>query len=138
MTTLTVPGQLENVPHVRRWLEGVLSENGVSPDTTSDLALAATEVCTNIVRHGYGERSNGDIELELSISGAEIRLTIVDTAPPFSPDQFTPPVPGEARMGGYGLYLIHSLMDEVSHQNMGRNGNRTVLTKYEKASSEGY
>src|SRR5262249_57668197 len=51
--SLTVPGVLEEVPHVRRWLGDLLTGSGLSTSDAADLALAVTEVCTNIVVHGY-------------------------------------------------------------------------------------
>jgi anti-sigma regulatory factor (Ser/Thr protein kinase) len=52
----------------------------------------------------------------------------VDTAPPFTPKAGAPP-PESSREGGYGLYLIQNLVDEVSYQSNGDQGNRIDLLK---------
>jgi serine phosphatase RsbU (regulator of sigma subunit)/anti-sigma regulatory factor (Ser/Thr protein kinase)/DNA-binding response OmpR family regulator len=125
---LTVPGQLSAVPSIRSWLREVLTGWSVSSSIIADLALAATEVCTNIVRHGYSGGRGGEIEVHLAREDEAIRLIIVDTAPPFTPKAGAPP-PESSREGGYGLYLIQNLVDEVSYQSNGHQGNRIVLVK---------
>ena len=64
MVTLIVPGLLEQVPVIRHWLQSVLAEWMISAEVIADLALAVTELCTNIITHGYGETA-GEIELRL-------------------------------------------------------------------------
>jgi anti-sigma regulatory factor (Ser/Thr protein kinase) len=58
-------------------------------------------------------------------------VTILDTAPFFIPEQIVPQPPETLAEGGYGLFLIESLMDEVRYERRAEHGNRTVLVKYE-------
>lgn len=126
---LTVAGQLSEVPSIRRWLRGVLTSWSVSTSIIADLTLAATEVCTNIIRHGYNGRKEGEIEVHLSREEEAIYLTIVDTALPFAPRTGVAPPPEALAEGGYGLYLVQNLVDEVSYQSNQERGNRIVLMK---------
>jgi serine/threonine-protein kinase RsbW len=127
---VTVPGCLASVPRLRRWLQDVLSVWDVSHVTREDLALAVTEICTNIVRHGYNN-TTGHIEVHLTRSPHAIHVTILDTAPFFIPEKIVPQPPETLAEGGYGLFLIESLMDEVRYERRTGHGNRTVLVKYE-------
>jgi anti-sigma regulatory factor (Ser/Thr protein kinase) len=129
--TLTAPGLLEHVPCIRHWLQDALSAWGVSTEVIADLVLAVTELCTNIVRHGYGDTARGDISLQISRTGGVIRVIVMDTAAAFVPEKAVPPPPGALAEGGYGLFLIDTLVDEVSYERLGECGNRITLVKYD-------
>jgi serine/threonine-protein kinase RsbW len=133
--TLTVPGLLVNVPRMRCWLQEVLAGWAVTAEVAFDLSVAVTEVCTNIIRHGYHDRASGDIDIQARKDGDTIRLTIVDTAPRFTPRDLAIPAPQALAEGGYGLLLIHTLVDEVAYEAGGGQGNRTILVKHARARS---
>ena len=130
-TILSVRARLGSVPRIRGWARQVLAGWGVSPDTTSDLLTAVTEVCTNVIRHGY-EGAPGEIRLAASKRGRTIRLTIEDDAASFVPEGSEAPAPERLSEGGYGLSLIHAMADEIRHEALGTRGNRTTLVKREK------
>ena len=127
--TLTVPGLLEQVPHIRQWLREILLGWTVSPEVIADLALAVTEICKNIARHGYRETTTGSIEVRLSKYEEIIRISILDSAPVFVPPEASLPLPYVLVEGGYGLALVRSLVDEFVHEGLGTNGNRVTLVK---------
>jgi sigma-B regulation protein RsbU (phosphoserine phosphatase) len=129
--SLTVPGELEQIARIRSWLGDVLVSWTVSVQAASDLCLAVTEICTNIVRHGYGTERGGEIEIGLSRELRTLRVTIVDTAAPFWPGGVSTPLPQTLAEGGYGLGLVHSVVDGVSFERVAGGQNRTVLVKHE-------
>jgi anti-sigma regulatory factor (Ser/Thr protein kinase) len=129
MATLTVPGLLEQVPHIRQWLRGMLADWMVSAEVIADLALAVTEICKNIILHGYRDSAPGTIDVRLAKYGDIIRVTILDMAPTFVPPQASLPPPQALAEGGYGLALVHSLVDEFVHDGFGPHGNCITLVK---------
>ena len=126
---VTVPGRLASISRIRHWLQDVLSEWAVSRIIREDLALAVTELCTNIARHGYSN-TTGDIEVHLTHYTHAIHVTILDSAPFFIPEKIVPQPPVTLAEGGYGLFLIEALMDEVRYERRTAHRNRTVLVKY--------
>lgn len=126
---LTVPGLLEQVPRIRQWLRGILVDWTVSAEVTADLALAVTEICKNITRHGYSRTTTGVINIRLAKYGDIIRITILDSAPAFVPPQAPVLPPHASAEGGYGLALVQSLVDEFVHEGIGTRGNRITLVK---------
>jgi anti-sigma regulatory factor (Ser/Thr protein kinase) len=124
---LTVPGVLDAVPQVRHWLGDLLAGWLTEPDA-ADLALAVTEVCTNIVRHGYRDTA-GDIEVRVTREAGAVHVTILDRAPPFVPEQESLPSPDALAESGYGLGLVRCVVDEVHAQPRAGGGNRTILVK---------
>jgi anti-sigma regulatory factor (Ser/Thr protein kinase) len=93
----------------------------------SDLRLAVEEAVTNVIRHGYGGREDGEIRVSFHVTPEAITATVEDDAPPFDPREWPdPPLPPEgADASGVGVYLIKRVMDEVDYR---RDGSRNVLT----------
>jgi serine/threonine-protein kinase RsbW len=126
--SLTVPGVLDAIPQVRRWLGELLADWRLAERDAADLALAVTEICTNIARHGYRD-VEGDIEVRAAREAGAVHITILDRAPPFVPHPGPLPPAAALAEGGYGLGLVQSVVDEVRVEPIAGGGNRTVLVK---------
>lgn len=79
--------------------------------------LAAHEACTNIVDHAYPDQPEGRIAITLTLDHHQRQLIVDlrDTGEGFDPSSTTMPDLDQAHEHGYGLFLIHSLMDEVTY-----------------------
>jgi serine/threonine-protein kinase RsbW len=129
---LTLPAQLERIDDARRWSSSWAREAAVDEDTIQDLELAMTEALSNTIRHGYAEDPAQSIELWLEIDGQRIALTILDRGQPYDPSQ-RPPIDFDAgQEGGYGLYLMEQLTDELSRTPREDGGTLVTLVKYRK------
>jgi len=133
---LRVPGNLESIARIRHWLDALLHRWQVPHDAVSDILSAVTEVCTNVVRHGYRSPDAGEIELEAVYQSDTIEITITDNATTFVPDPGANLPASRLAEGGYGTFLIHSLMDQVKYEPLGATGNRTTLVKRVGTSTE--
>ncbi len=78
--------------------------------------LAIHETCANIVEHAY-LNAPGRIIINLLIKKNPKRLVVdlYDTGIPFDLARFSPPKTGEVQVRGYGLSLIHQLMENVTY-----------------------
>lgn len=100
--------------------------------TVYNLQLAAQECCTNIIDHAYGGKPGGRIQVSMLIRiepPRSIILQFLDTGTPVEKAAIAEP---ELRVGsvrGYGLFLMHELMDDVSY-GQDEYGNRWRLVKY--------
>ncbi len=76
------------------------------------------------------------VRVEASLSAAEVRVLIHDDGPGFKPSEVRNPTEGinMDRIGGRGLLLIRSLMDEVSHNPKGNE--ITMVKRVAAATSE--
>ncbi len=95
----------------------------------SKVQLAVQEVCTNIVKHAYAGRPGGRISGTLTLAAAPRRLVVelLDTGGPFDLASVRAPDLSEGHEGGYGLFLVRALMDEVTYaRDDGRNRWRLV------------
>ena len=102
-------------------------EHALPEELALDLRLALEEAVTNIIRHGYGGREDGEIRIGFHVTPEAITVTVEDDAPPFDPhERPDPPLPPEGGdASGVGVYLIKRVMDEVDYR---RNGSCNVLT----------
>lgn len=102
-------------------------EAHASEKELADLELAVTEAFTNIVRHAYGGDAGGLVGVEVDAGPGEVVIRLLDRGPPLDPARLhelaeDTPEPAD---GGYGLFLIHTLTDEVDYA---RDGDENVLT----------
>jgi len=98
---------------------------------TYNIQLAAHETCANIVDHAYTDEKDKRITITLTLADQPFRLIIdlYDTGRAFDLESTPAPNLSEPRTHGYGLFLVHSLMDEVVyHPETGNN--HWCLTKH--------
>jgi serine/threonine-protein kinase RsbW len=123
------PRELETL---RSFLHAVALELGVAEAQALDLVVAANELATNIVAHGYQGRP-GPIELCVRTVGGAVEVRLRDEAPPFDPTALPPPradLPPHLRPpGGMGLQLARHFSDELRYRAGPRGQNELTLVK---------
>jgi len=88
------------------------------------LQVALDELLTNVIMHA--EQASGPIEIEISRQRNSLRTTISYIAEEFDPTRWKPAAGNAsvatARIGGLGIALVRSLMDEFGYvYEAGRN-----------------
>lgn len=108
-------------------VERILEEELLESELVAEMRLVAEEGVTNVIRNAY-EEEEGDIEVEVSVSAAEVRLVLRDRGRPFNPLDYPAPdleLPAAERpVGGLGIHIIRSFTDE---QTYAREGDENVL-----------
>lgn len=96
-----------------------------------NIQLAAHEACTNIVSHAYQGQPGGRIAITLTVAHDPKRLILEfqDTGRSFELGSAPTPDLSQAHVHGYGLFLMRSLMDEMSYVPQPQ-GNHWCLMKY--------
>ncbi|MFJ5230893.1 ATP-binding protein [Kitasatospora sp. NPDC088391] len=113
--TLAVPAALGSLHQVADFVRGLADRAGLSTEAAYRLRLAADELATNIVVHGY-RGAPGPIRLAGHVDGQEVRLRFEDDAPPFDPRRTALPPDldrplSERRIGGLGVFLALTSVD---------------------------
>ena len=107
-------------------------EGHVSEMDASHIVLSVDEALSNIIRHGYGEKSDGLVILDMRLLDSSIEFTLSDTAPLYNPLEnaaaHNEPVDGAD--GGFGIGVYLRFMD-VRYEINEYGGNRLIL-KWEK------
>ena len=118
----------------RRWLVRLVLADAFTPEDAHSLAVAFGEACANVHRHAYGGRRDGRVDLIVAIGADRVTVTLDHDGRPFDPSRYAPPNLGRPSETGYGLYLIASLVDDVSFVGTG-SGGRVVLVKRRNSAS---
>ncbi len=126
-------GVLEQVPLACEFVVEAAQNAGLDERAVYHCQLAVDEACTNIIEHGLGLQG-GDhrIEIICRADSQQFVITILDDSPAFNPlnrPNPDPTAPLEDReMGGWGIYFIKKLMDDVIYQRE-NNSNRLTMIK---------
>ena len=98
----------------------------VTPDQHHDLKLAAEEILSNIIRHGYESAAEAGINLEFIATENSISLVFTDSGRAFNPLESSNTNTGkDLSKGGMGIQLMRSLTDVQSYE---RKDNTNVFT----------
>lgn len=123
---------LADLPALVALLERVCARVGADAQARADLRLAAEEVFTNILRHGYGDRP-GPVMVTVAATPQQVTLTLRDAAPSFDPARLAVPdlhADWQARpVGGLGWHLVRQVMDEVGRTSARPHGNVYTLVR---------
>jgi len=79
---LLFPREALSIPVMRRVLGDILSRVGVDESSISDLLLAVTEACTNVLRHSGQGRG---YEITARVTGNHLLLEVIDSGRGFDP-----------------------------------------------------
>ncbi|REH82545.1 anti-sigma B factor RsbW [Staphylococcus felis] len=120
---MRVPASAEYVSLIRLTLSGVFTQSNATYDDIEDAKIAVSEAVTNAVKHAYKNKEiKGFINIVFEIFADYIKITVSDQGESFdyqaTKAQLGPYQDDEnvdfLREGGLGLFLIESLMDEVT------------------------
>lgn len=132
---LLIDSRLEEITRARRWLTKHASAQGFSAKEVRNLGLAVSEACANVIKHAYGGQAGNPIELQLAIDRHSLVLKIRDTGIKFDLEGYQPPDLSEPHEGGYGVFIIRSLMDKVEYDTSAERGTTLTLVKNRSSSS---
>ena len=126
---IKLKNQVGELVHVARFIEEIGKELGLGMELMKDLNLVMEEMVSNIIFYAYPEKSEATIELAAECDGKELTLLLSDYGREFDPTQKDDPDldvnPAEREIGGMGIYIVRSLMDNVTYQ---RLGDKNLLT----------
>jgi anti-sigma regulatory factor (Ser/Thr protein kinase) len=129
-----ISAAVDQIPQACDFVVQIAQQAGLDDHAVYHCQLAIDEACTNIIEHGYTHQSAHEtIEIICRHEPARFSIIIVDSAPEFDPLTRTDPNPAasleERTTGGWGIFFIKKLMDEVSYEHL--NGkNYLTAVKY--------
>lgn len=130
---LLITSRTENLTVVRDFISSAAVEVNLPEDIVGDIVLAVDEACTNIIKHAYKYSPDGDIKIKLKYSDKKIVVEITDHGASFHPHAVPKPdlkkYFEEKRVGGLGMYLMKSLMDDIQYTSVPGKYNQVSLTK---------
>ena len=130
----TFPASLEKLYEMLKFVKEQALAAGFEEANVAKIELATEEALVNIISYGYPHK-NGIIEIHCSLpERLGLRILITDRGLPYNPlmnaRKFNPSASLEERsVGGYGIFFILKIMDEVDYHRE-NNNNVLILTKY--------
>jgi anti-sigma regulatory factor (Ser/Thr protein kinase) len=122
-----------DLPRVLDGVEEFCQARGLARETTLEVRLVAEEMLTNFVKYADVGREHREVDLRLTVFSDVVRMEFRDAGPPFNPLDVPPPDlnsrPEERAIGGLGVHLVKSLVDDATYAREG-NGNVLVLIKH--------
>ncbi len=109
------PSDTAQLEPVRHRVREALKAYGCAHEFIETSVLAVDEAISNNMRHGYGPDGKGELTLTICVDGAHMVFALRDFADPFDVTKTELPSTGEVRAGGYGLVLIHGIMDSLQY-----------------------
>ncbi len=103
---LALPARATNIAVVRHAFGALGEAFEVNEEILSNIRLAVTEACTNVVVHAYPEGHEGSLEVCATLHDEKLEVVVRDEGPGIAPRADSPGL-------GLGLPLIASLTESV-------------------------
>lgn len=127
--TLTIPSDPTRLSMARHFVETVCQVAGIDQHTIDAVILALHEAVSNVIRHAHADRPDAALQIRCFLSTDRIEIHLIDEGKPFDLDAVPDLDPAELRVGGRGVYLMRTLMDELSCESHGERGNTLRMVK---------
>ena len=130
------PAKPEYVGVIRLSVSGIANRMGFTYEDIEDLKISISEAVTNVVNHAYGDKNNGEVTIGFGVYEDRLEVMVADHGGSFNlkevKSKIGPYDSNESvenlREGGFGLFLINTLMDKVEINN--NSGVIVLMTKY--------
>ena len=124
---LCLPRDEASVPVVRHLCRDSLLKLGVVDECVSDIELAVTEACTNVLNHAAGTDEQYEVTVDVNEKTCEIR--IIDTGKGFDHADVGHTSSAHSAESGRGVFLMRALVDDLDFVSEPEQGTVVRLVK---------
>ncbi len=124
--SLSLPREAESVPIVRRICRTALQDLGIREDCISDLEVAVTEACTNVLKHATG---TSEYEVNVNLTEETCHIRVVDSGAGFDHRATSARVASPEGESGRGISLMSAVVDVIDFEGEAKDGTIVHLTK---------
>ena len=110
---IDVPCGTEYLKMIRDIISGILTKVCVDSEILSQIQVAVTESCSNIIKHTDIDKVNQSYKVEFYLFEEIFRVMVNYNDMRFYPDCIGVPKLFELKEGGLGVFIIKSYMDKV-------------------------
>ena len=130
---ILLEAKVENVGNVQDFIKSHLTGTECSPKALMQIDLAAEEIFVNIANYAYTpDDGDANVRVEVLDEPVTVIITFIDHGKPYDPLKRDDPdisLPAEERdIGGLGIFLTKTIMDEVIYEYV-NNSNILTLKK---------
>jgi serine/threonine-protein kinase RsbW len=127
---LRIANDLAELSRVANSIDEFCANLAIPASCTFKLNVALEELLTNTISYGYGDGKIHQIALSVVRQGDTLVTELSDDARPYDPLQAPPPdldsTIEDRRIGGLGVHLVKTLMDEVTYAYEGGRNHVTL------------
>jgi serine/threonine-protein kinase RsbW len=129
---LTFPGTRAGFARAFAEFRRALDDRGLHQKARYNCELVFEEVVTNIIKHGYSDDREHDIEVSIDFPDSAIVMRFEDDGEPFDPLKHTPTRHTgsivDAKVGGRGLALLRAVASRLDYTRTPNQRNCLVVT----------
>lgn len=129
---LVLTNQLSEIRRLTDAIDDFANRYTFAGQASFKLNLALDEILTNIISYGFVRGAQSEIRVDIDLEDDKIVARILDSGRAFNPLDYPAPDVGlsleDREVGGYGIHIIRTLMDEVDYCRQGDN-NCLLLVK---------
>jgi serine/threonine-protein kinase RsbW len=135
---IVLTNDLAEISRMADELQAFAEKHALPDSTLFAVNLALEELVSNTISYGYTDAGRHVITISINLDGTDLHVRVDDDAAAYNPlERAVPDVdaPLEDRaVGGLGVHLVRTLMDEVSYE---RVGGRNVLSLRKRVAEGG-
>jgi serine/threonine-protein kinase RsbW len=117
--TLRIGNQIAELRKVVEAVNKFGADHGLPKIVLSEMNVALDEILNNIITYGFVDDKRHEIVISLCLAQDELTVEVRDDGVAFNPIKAPPPDLSvgrfERRLGGLGIHLIRSLMDNMEY-----------------------
>lgn len=123
---LILHNDIQQIPQLAVFVEKVARLARLNKAEAMTLNLALEEAVSNVILYAYPSGADGLVDIEADIRPDSLVFILSDSGKPFdptaAPDADVTLSAEERPIGGLGIFLVRSIMDEVRYERVdGRN-----------------
>ncbi len=128
--SLRLPTRLDQLERIYEAVDELGESEEWPPGMVYQVKLVLEELGVNIVTHGHANDPEHEFEVVLDSDSETLTIELRDEGPAFNPltDSPEPDIESgveDRPVGGLGIYLVRTMMDELSYR---RENDKNVLT----------
>jgi serine/threonine-protein kinase RsbW len=135
--TLTIESRVECIDDARQWVTDRVRAADFGDEPAGEIELALTEALANVIEHAYKGDGTRPIELSVEPDGETLRVRVRDWGAYFDPASYRGRDLDDPGEGGYGVFLMSQLMDDVTREPQPGGGTLLTLIKTKKEEPHG-
>lgn len=133
--SLNLAATLDDIAKIHDAIEAFARQESWTSKLEFEVKLIVEELFTNIVN--YGECHGEPVEIEFRSEPDKLFIEMVDRGRRFDPLTETPEADTtssveERKIGGLGVYLVLTMMDDVTYRRDGKTNRLTLVKRREE------
>jgi serine/threonine-protein kinase RsbW len=125
--SLELPAKSEYVSIARLTASVIANRIGFDVEEIEDIKVAVGEACNNAVIHG--NNLDAKFNIEFTVSEDSLKIEITDRGEGFSFEDYKEPDLENPKENGLGIFIMKTLMDDVTIDIGDGNGTKITLIK---------